>query len=110
MGSYLVRRFLLMVLTLFGMSVLIFVMLRLVPGDIADILTGAAGISDPKEKAKIESDGTLAAARGGTGNFSIVVTGRSAHARGNLPALEGRSGRAGRSSRQETRRPWRPNG
>ena len=30
MGSYLVRRFLLMALTLFGMSVLIFVMLRLV--------------------------------------------------------------------------------
>ena len=53
MGSYLVRRFLLMVLTLFGMSVLIFVMLRLVPGNIADILVDAAGIADPKEKAKI---------------------------------------------------------
>jgi peptide/nickel transport system permease protein len=35
------------------MSVLIFVMLRLVPGDIADILTNASGISDPAEKAKI---------------------------------------------------------
>jgi peptide/nickel transport system permease protein len=53
MGSYLVRRFLLMVLTLFGMSVLIFVMLRLVPGDISDILVNAAGIADAKEKAKI---------------------------------------------------------
>src|SRR5436305_10652728 len=53
MGSYLVRRFLLMVLTLFGMSVLIFVMLRLVPGNIADILVDAAGIADAKEKAKI---------------------------------------------------------
>ena len=53
MGSYLVRRFLLMVLTLFGMSMLIFVMLRLVPGNIADILVDAAGIVDPKEKAKI---------------------------------------------------------
>ena len=31
-----------MALTLFGMSVLIFVMLRLVPGDIADILTNAS--------------------------------------------------------------------
>ena len=49
MGSYLVRRFLLMVLTLFGMSVLIFVMLRLVPGNIADILVDASG-ADPKEK------------------------------------------------------------
>src|SRR3954463_6307573 len=53
MGAYLTRRFLLMVLTLFGMSVLIFVMLRLVPGNIADILVDAAGIADPKEKAKI---------------------------------------------------------
>jgi peptide/nickel transport system permease protein len=42
-----------MVLTLFGMSVLIFVMLRLVPGNIADILVDSAGIADPKEKAKI---------------------------------------------------------
>jgi len=56
MGAYLVRRLLLMALTLFGMSVLIFVMLRLVPGDIADILTNASGISDPKEKAKIAHD------------------------------------------------------
>ena len=52
MGSYLVRRFLLMVLTLFGMSVLIFVMLRLVPGNIADILVDASGCR-PKEKARI---------------------------------------------------------
>ncbi|MSP77186.1 MAG: ABC transporter permease [Rhodospirillaceae bacterium] len=53
MGAYLARRLLLMVLTLFGMSVLIFVMLRLVPGNIADILVDASGIADPKEKAKI---------------------------------------------------------
>jgi len=56
MGSYLVRRFLLMVVTLFGMSVLIFVMLRLVPGDISDILVDAAGIADAKEKAKIAKE------------------------------------------------------
>ena len=53
MGSYLTRRLLLMVLTLFGMSVLIFVMLRLVAGDISDILVDAAGIADVKEKSKI---------------------------------------------------------
>ena len=53
MGAYLTRRFLLMALTLFGMSVLIFVMLRLVPGNVADILVDSAGIADPKEKAKI---------------------------------------------------------
>lgn len=56
MGAYLTRRVLLMVLTLFGMSVLIFVMLRLVPGNIADILVDSAGIADPKEKAKIAAE------------------------------------------------------
>jgi len=56
MGAYLTRRFLLMVLTLFGMSVLIFVMLRLVPGNVADILVDSAGIADPKEKAKIVAE------------------------------------------------------
>ena len=54
MGSYLVRRFLLMVLTLFGMSVLIFVMLRLVPGNITDIIFDSAGFVNPTAKAKIE--------------------------------------------------------
>ena len=38
------------------MSVLIFVMLRLVPGNITDILFDAAGIADPKEKAKIAKE------------------------------------------------------
>ena len=54
MGAYLVRRFLLMLLTLFGMSVLIFVMLRLVPGNITDIIFDSAGFVNPAQKAKIE--------------------------------------------------------
>lgn len=54
MGTYLLRRLGLMALTLLGMSVLIFVMLRLVPGNIADILVDAAGIVDPVQKKKIE--------------------------------------------------------
>jgi len=53
-GAYLVRRFLLMLVTLFGMSVLIFVMLRLVPGNITDIIFDSAGFVNPKAKAKIE--------------------------------------------------------
>ncbi|MSO91559.1 MAG: ABC transporter permease [Acetobacteraceae bacterium] len=53
MGSYLIRRILLMLLTLFGVSVLIFTLLRLVPGNIADILFDAAGMIDPVEKQKI---------------------------------------------------------
>jgi len=43
-----------MLLTLFGISVLIFVMLRLVPGNIADILFDAAGMIDVAEKANLE--------------------------------------------------------
>ena len=56
MGSYLVRRFGLMLLTLFGISVIIFLMLRLAPGNIADILFDAAGFVDPADKAKIMAD------------------------------------------------------
>jgi peptide/nickel transport system permease protein len=56
LGVYLIRRFFLMLLTLFGISVLIFVMLRLVPGNIADILFDAAGMIDTAEKAKLEKE------------------------------------------------------
>lgn len=45
-----------MVLTLFGISVLVFVMLRLVPGNIADIVFNAAGMIDVREKAKLEKE------------------------------------------------------
>jgi peptide/nickel transport system permease protein len=45
-----------MLLTLFGISVLIFVLLRMVPGNIADILFAAAGMIDPAEKASLERD------------------------------------------------------
>ncbi|MGI8526675.1 MAG: ABC transporter permease [Pseudolabrys sp.] len=54
LGSYLIRRFFLMLLTLFGISILIFVMLRLVPGNIADILFDAAGMINVAEKADLE--------------------------------------------------------
>jgi peptide/nickel transport system permease protein len=53
-AAYLVRRLLLMLLTLFGMSVLIFVMLRLVPGNITDIIFDSAGFVNPAAKARIE--------------------------------------------------------
>jgi peptide/nickel transport system permease protein len=52
--AYLIRRFFLMLLTLFGMSVLIFVLLRVMPGNISDILFESAGLVNPAEKAKIE--------------------------------------------------------
>jgi len=53
MGAYLVRRLLLMAVTLIGISILIFIMLRLVPGNIADILVNASGMSDEQDKARI---------------------------------------------------------
>ena len=56
MAGYLLRRFALMLITLFGMSVLIFVAMRLVPGDIADILVDSAGIVDPAQKLKIQHE------------------------------------------------------
>jgi len=56
MVSYLIRRSLLMLLTLFGISVIIFTLLRIVPGNVVDILFDAAGFVDPAEKAKIEAD------------------------------------------------------
>jgi peptide/nickel transport system permease protein len=54
--TYLVRRFALMLLTLFGISVIIFVLLRLVPGNIADILFDSAGMINPAEKMQIERE------------------------------------------------------
>ena len=53
MGAYLVRRFGLMLLTLFGISVIIFALLRIVPGNIVDILFDSAGMVDPAEKQRI---------------------------------------------------------
>src|SRR4249920_2617599 len=56
MGSYLIRRLSLMVLTLFGISVVIFVLLRVLPGNIADILFDAAGMVSAAEKHKLETE------------------------------------------------------
>jgi peptide/nickel transport system permease protein len=49
-----VRRFGLMLVTLFGISVVIFLLLRLTPGNIADILFDAGGFVDPADKVRIE--------------------------------------------------------
>ncbi len=56
MGSYLAKRFILMLLTLVGMSILIFVLLRLLPGNIVDIMFDSAGFVDIAEKAEIEKE------------------------------------------------------
>src|SRR3978361_2002685 len=45
-----------MLVTLFGISVIIFVLLRIVPGNIVDILFDAAGFVDPADKAHLVTD------------------------------------------------------
>jgi peptide/nickel transport system permease protein len=53
MKTYLLRRLVVALLTLFGMSVVIFVLLRLAPGDIVDILFSTAGYVDPDARRTI---------------------------------------------------------
>src|SRR6201993_2862398 len=54
MFAYIVRRLFLMLLTLLGISIVIFFLLRIVPGNIVDILFAAAGYVDPADKANLE--------------------------------------------------------
>ncbi len=53
MKSYLAQRLGIAILTLLGMSMVIFALLRLAPGDIVDILFAAAGYVNPSEKQAI---------------------------------------------------------
>src|ERR1700750_201481 len=45
-----------MLLTLFGISIVIFALLRIVPGNIADILFSSAGMINPADQAQSEHD------------------------------------------------------
>jgi len=54
--AYIVRRLALMVVTLIGISIIVFVLLRIVPGNIVDILFDAAGYVDPADKANLQRD------------------------------------------------------
>ena len=56
MFAYIVRRLALMLVTLVGISIIIFVLLRIVPGNIVDILFDAAGFVDPADKANLEKE------------------------------------------------------
>src|SRR2546430_4832851 len=56
MFAYLVRRLFLMLVTLFGISIVIFFLLRIVPGNIVDILFAAAGYVDQADKANLERE------------------------------------------------------
>ncbi len=54
MGGYILKRFAFMVPTLFGISVAVFLMVRLLPGDIIDVLLGGdlAATDEMKEQAR----------------------------------------------------------
>ena len=55
MGVYLVRRTLLLLVTVFGVSVIIFALMRIVPGNIADILFDSSGYIDAVQKDDVPS-------------------------------------------------------
>jgi len=54
--TYIAQRLGIGLLTLFGMSVVIFLMLRLAPGNIVDILFSTGGYVNPSERAAIEKE------------------------------------------------------
>jgi peptide/nickel transport system permease protein len=54
--TYIVQRLALMLVTLIGISIVIFCLLRIVPGNIVDILFDAAGFVDPADKANLERE------------------------------------------------------
>jgi peptide/nickel transport system permease protein len=54
--GYIVRRLALMLVTLVGISIVIFFLLRIVPGNIVDILFAAAGYVDPADKANLQRE------------------------------------------------------
>src|SRR6201987_2174100 len=56
MFAYLVRRLFLMLVTLLGISIVIFFLLRIVPGNIVDILFATAGYVDPADKANLQKE------------------------------------------------------
>jgi peptide/nickel transport system permease protein len=53
---YLVKRLLIAVVTLLGMSVLIFVLMRLAPGNITDIIFESAGYVDEADRRRLEAE------------------------------------------------------
>jgi peptide/nickel transport system permease protein len=52
-GFYILRRLLMLIPTLLGMSILIFLMLRLLPGDIVDIIAGADPQADTAARQRL---------------------------------------------------------
>ncbi len=56
MRTYVAKRLLIAVVTLLGMSVVIFVLMRLAPGNITDIIFESAGYVDQADKKRLEAE------------------------------------------------------
>ena len=56
MRTYVLTRLMIAILTLLGMSIVIFVLMRIAPGDIVDIIFASAGYVDPAAKAEIQKE------------------------------------------------------
>jgi peptide/nickel transport system permease protein len=56
MRAYILTRLLIAILTLLGMSLVVFVLMRIAPGDIVDIIFASAGYVDPAAKAEITKE------------------------------------------------------
>ncbi|MBI3121698.1 MAG: ABC transporter permease, partial [candidate division NC10 bacterium] len=56
MRTYVLSRLAIAILTLLGMSAVIFVLLRIAPGDIVDIIFASAGYVDPAAKVEIRKE------------------------------------------------------
>ena len=53
MTRYLARRILAVLLVMFGVSVAVFLMIRLVPGDVVTVVLGTEGTASPERTAEI---------------------------------------------------------
>jgi peptide/nickel transport system permease protein len=53
MGQYVARRLLQVVFVLAGVSIAVFLMLRLIPGDVVDMVLGSEGTADPEQLAEL---------------------------------------------------------
>lgn len=59
MQRYIARRLLLMIPTLFGVTFLVFILVRSVPGSVIDLLGGDYGAADPSVKAALKKEYSL---------------------------------------------------
>ena len=55
MGKYLLRRVVLIIPTLIGASLLVFVMMRLLPGDVVDLLIGSELTLSAEQRASLRA-------------------------------------------------------